>query len=79
MFGNPGETVETLDDTILYSIELDPDIALYNITTPYPGTAMFDWAKNNGYLMHQRWDDYDLGNPVMSLPTVLTPLVKKKY
>ena len=79
MFGNPGETVETLDDTIRYSIELDPDIALYNITTPYPGTAMFDWAKNNGYLMHQRWDDYDLGNPVMSLPTVLTPLVKKKY
>ena len=38
MLGNPGETTETMDQTIAYAMELDPDLALFNITTPYPGT-----------------------------------------
>jgi anaerobic magnesium-protoporphyrin IX monomethyl ester cyclase len=79
MLGNPGETIETINDTIRYSIQLDPDIALYNITMPYPGTEMFSWAKQNGYLLHERWDEYDLSYPVMKLPSISTELLAKKY
>jgi len=79
MFGNPGETRETIDETIAYSIALDPDIALYNITTPYPGTEMFEWARENGTLITQDWDRYDLGEPVMNLPTIDNETLKKKY
>nr|MBP7216690.1 cobalamin-dependent protein [Candidatus Omnitrophota bacterium] len=79
MFGNPGETKETIDTTIRYSIELDPDIAIYNITTPFPGSQMFSWAKEQGYLVHEQWDKYDLSDPVMRLPTITEETIKEKY
>lgn len=79
MFGNPGETERTIDETIKYSLELDPDMALYNITTPYPGTEMFRWAKETGCLLSENWDDYDLSEPVMRLPTISVEKLKLKY
>jgi len=79
MFGNPGETPKTIDDTIRYSIQLDPDIALYNITTPYPGTEMFNWAEKNEYLVTKDWADYDLSYPVMQLPTISMDMLNRKY
>lgn len=70
MFGNPGETEETMEKTLKFAIELDCDIAVFNITTPFPGTEMFNWAKEKGYLTTLDWRDYDLSRPVMRLPTV---------
>jgi anaerobic magnesium-protoporphyrin IX monomethyl ester cyclase len=79
MLGNPGETAETIDETIKYSIQLNPDIAIYNITTPYPGTEMFKWAKDNNYLVTQNWEDYDLGCLVMRLDGVSEEELQNKY
>ena len=79
MFGSPGETVATMQKSIDYAIKLAPDIALFNITTPYPGTKMYDWAKVNGYLRSKDWADYDLANAVMDLPTVSAEQVNRMY
>ena len=79
MFGNPGETVETMRRTIDFAKDLDPDIALFNITTPYPGTQMFEWAKSRGYLRTFDWGEYDLGNAVMDLPTVSREEINRLY
>ena len=79
MFGNPGETEETLEKTINFSIELNPDIVIFNLTTPYPGTQMYDWAKKNGYLLSMEWDKFDLANVVMSLPTVSPEKIMQYY
>jgi radical SAM superfamily enzyme YgiQ (UPF0313 family) len=79
MLGNPGETEETLKKTIRYAISLDPDIFVFNITTPFPGTEMFNWAKEKGYLTTLNWDDYDLGHFVMSLPTISPEIIKRYY
>ncbi|HAT50783.1 MAG: cobalamin-dependent protein [Nitrospirae bacterium] len=70
MLGNPGETIETIEATIRLAIQLNPDLAVFNITMPFPGTQMFQWARENGYLRHENWDDYDLGAPVLQLPTI---------
>jgi len=70
MIGNPGETEETIKRTIQYAIDLDPDLVSFNITTPFPGTEMFAWAKKNNYLMHENWNDYNFATPVMKLPTI---------
>ena len=45
MVGLPGETPEKARKTIAFAIELEPDYAQFSITTPYPGT--------------QLWDDYE--------------------
>jgi radical SAM superfamily enzyme YgiQ (UPF0313 family) len=70
MFGNPGETSLTMKKTLQFAIDLNCDLAVFNITTPYPGTEMFDWADKNGYLLTYDWRKYDLSKQVMRLPTV---------
>lgn len=70
MLGNPGETAETLEQTLRLALELDPDIALFNITTPFPGTEMYAWADEHGYLTTKAWECYDYSRPVMRLPSL---------
>ncbi|NOZ02704.1 MAG: radical SAM protein [Deltaproteobacteria bacterium] len=41
MFGFPGETWETVRNTIDFAIELSPHIAMFSILVPYPGTETF--------------------------------------
>lgn len=79
MFGNPGETEETMEDTIKFAISLDADLYLFNITTPFPGTEMFAWAQENGYLKTRNWDDYDLSHQVMELPTASSKTIREYY
>jgi len=79
MIGNPGETEETIKKTIKYAIFLDPDMVTFNITTPFPGTEMFDWAEKNNFLVHKNWPDYDLARPVMNLPTVSSQKILDYY
>ena len=79
MIGSPGETVETIKETIDFAIELKPDIAIFNITTPYPGTQMFDWAKKNNYLLTENWSEYDLSKPIMELPNLSKEKIQEYY
>lgn len=79
MLGNPGETEETIKKTLKLAVELKPDIALFNVTTPYPGTEMYKWAKENGYLDNEDWSGFDLSQPVMKLPTISEDKIRKFY
>lgn len=79
IFGSEGETVESLQRTIDFSLELNPDIALYNITTPYPGTQLFNWAKQNGYLLTEEWSNYELSGTIMNLPSISTEEIQNMY
>lgn len=79
MLGSPGETEETLKETLAFAIRLDPELVSFNITTPFPGTAMFKWADENGYLLTKNWADYDLAHPVMELPTISCKKIQQFY
>lgn len=45
MIGSPGETRETIEQSIKFVKEIDPTIITFGITTPYPGTSLFDEVK----------------------------------
>lgn len=79
MLGNPGETVETMGKTIRFAIELDPDEVQFNITTVYPGTEMYDWAKEHGYITVKDWSKYNMSDVVMELPTVTPEQLEEYY
>jgi anaerobic magnesium-protoporphyrin IX monomethyl ester cyclase len=79
LLGSPGETRESMEESIRFAIRLSPDLAQFNIVTPFPGTEMFNWADKNGYLVTKNWDDYDLSNPVMELPSVSSETVLNYY
>ena len=58
IIGLPGDTRETMQDTINFAIELDPLIANFSMMTPYPGTKVWEQVKRNGRLLIQDWEDY---------------------
>lgn len=79
MLGSPGETEESMQRTIDYSKQAGIQFAMYNITTPFPGTALFDSAKETGMLGHTDWSRYDLAHPVLELPSVSSETVQQCY
>ena len=42
--GLPGETRQTIEDTIAYACDIDPTTIQVSIAAPYPGTALFRQA-----------------------------------
>ena len=42
MLGLPGDTEETMQQTIALACELDLDLAMFSLTTPFPGTRLWD-------------------------------------
>jgi anaerobic magnesium-protoporphyrin IX monomethyl ester cyclase len=50
IFGYPGETLGTMDQTTRYAIELDPDFANFYPAVPYPGTALHEKCAREGLL-----------------------------
>jgi radical SAM superfamily enzyme YgiQ (UPF0313 family) len=78
MFGNMGETVASMAKTLQFTLEANPDFALFNIATPYPGTPMYDWAKKNGYLLSEDLSLYTASKCLVNLPTV-SPSIVEEY
>ena len=50
ILGLPGETRQTIEDTIAYACDLDPDTIQVSLAAPYPGTALFRQAREQGWL-----------------------------
>ena len=50
MIALPGETPELAEQTLEFAKELNPDYVQFCITTPYPGTALYNDAKKYGKL-----------------------------
>jgi radical SAM superfamily enzyme YgiQ (UPF0313 family) len=45
MLGNPGDTRESIKQTIKFVLKLNPTTASFGICTPYPGTPLFEDLK----------------------------------
>lgn len=63
MIGLPGETPEKARKTIQFAIELEPDYAQFSITTPYPGTELWNTYEKYGKL-DKTFKDYHGWSPV---------------
>jgi len=70
MLGVPGETPETLFDTIELTKRLDPDMVYCSIFTPYPGTALYSMCQRNGWIGRRRHRGSFTEPSILRLPTV---------
>jgi len=57
MLGLPGDTKETIRDTIEFAKELNPDTLQAYPLYAYPGTELWKWAEKNGYLTSKNYSD----------------------
>jgi radical SAM superfamily enzyme YgiQ (UPF0313 family) len=55
IFGYPGESLATINQTIEYAIALNPDFANFYPAVPYPGTALYDKVVRDGLLVEEDW------------------------
>lgn len=74
MVGNPGETKETMQETLKFAKSLTMDTVQFFPLMVYPGTEAYDWAKENNYIKAERYRDWLLEdgahNCVISTPEV---------
>jgi len=80
MIGNYVDTKKTIADTIHFANRLNTDFAIFTITTPFPGTELFDLAVANNLITN-----FDLSqvsnNPLMfrqKQPVLRTPTLSER-
>lgn len=56
--GLPGETKESVAQTIAFAKELDTDTVQASSVMPQVGTELYDWAVQNGFIKMNSWRDY---------------------
>jgi radical SAM superfamily enzyme YgiQ (UPF0313 family) len=61
IIGLPGETEDTIRQTIDFAKRLPLDIALFHVAAPYPGTPFFfEVVKNGWFRPGTRWEQVDM-------------------
>src|SRR5262245_22848420 len=50
ILGLPGETADTIQGTIRFAQDIDPDSLQVSLAAPYPGTALYREAQEQGWL-----------------------------
>jgi hopanoid biosynthesis associated radical SAM protein HpnJ len=59
ILGLPGETPETIQETIRYACEIEPDTIQVSLAAPYPGTELYRQAQERGWLQIEDRDLVD--------------------
>lgn len=72
MFGNMEESQDDMRATIDFALELNADYAEFSITIPYPGTAMYLTALEQGILEEDFWLEHARDpKPEFTVPKVI--------
>jgi hopanoid biosynthesis associated radical SAM protein HpnJ len=54
ILGLPGETKETIEETIRFATEVNPHTIQISLAAPYPGTLLYKQALTNGWLVDEQ-------------------------
>ncbi len=57
IIGLPGESRETIKETIAYAKEMDPETLQVSVAHAYPGTEMYEWFRDQGIIMNTKMSD----------------------
>jgi radical SAM superfamily enzyme YgiQ (UPF0313 family) len=73
MLGLPGETIDTMEETIRFAVNLGLDYAKATILVPFPGTRIYDEFEKAGLIKTRDWSRYNFhdareiyGHPTLS-------------
>ncbi|MBU0729474.1 MAG: radical SAM protein [Proteobacteria bacterium] len=60
MFGFPYDTRETVEQTIAFAKKLSPDQVQFSINMSYPGTSLYEYAKENDLILAKSFNEFDM-------------------
>jgi anaerobic magnesium-protoporphyrin IX monomethyl ester cyclase len=64
--GDRSDSHESLSNLREYINQVNPDIAIFMVLTPFPGTSLYETAKIEGWIEDNNWNNYDMVHAVMS-------------
>ena len=70
IIGQRKDTHESIVQLKDFANELDPDLAMFGILTPFPGTEIYQEAERNGWIMDRNWSHYDMIHAIMPTETL---------
>ena len=78
IIGNRKDTHKSIKGLQYFIDELDPDLAIFMILTPYPGTPLYTEAERNGWIEDRNWANYDMIHAIMPTETLTTRQVQEE-
>jgi anaerobic magnesium-protoporphyrin IX monomethyl ester cyclase len=63
MIGLPGDTTDSIKDTIDFAIKLNPDVAKFHILKPFPGSEVYKEFLKHGLLLDNDYDHFGIHTP----------------
>lgn len=63
MIGYPGETRETIEETITLARTIGVEGTTFTIVTPFPGSQLCEYCEEHGLLRTKNWEEYNYSQP----------------
>jgi len=76
--GDRGDSAAKIQDLREFVNFLDPDLAIFMILTPFPGTELFEEAKRRGWIEDWNWANYDMVHAIMPTETLTREEVQRE-
>lgn len=77
MIGNPEETLEDIEKTLVLAKQIKADFTIFFFTTAYPGTELFDMAVKNNWLRDKDYSKWFVREaPALGIKFTRKKLVK---
>jgi len=78
IIGERKDSAESVAELREFVNNLDPDIAIFMILTPFPGTELFEEAKQSGWIEDWNWANYDMVHAIMPTETLSREQVQEE-
>jgi len=78
IIGQRKDTRESIKHLKEFANELDPDLAMFGILTPFPGTEIYEEARRNGWIIDRNWSHYDMIHAIMPTETLSVNAVQEQ-
>lgn len=72
VFGQDGESPDVFERTARFAVDAGIDLPRFAISTPFPGTPLFQKLERENRLLHKDWSQYD-GQHCVFQPKDMTP------
>jgi anaerobic magnesium-protoporphyrin IX monomethyl ester cyclase len=78
IIGERRDTAKSIAHLREFVNELDPDLVIFGILTPFPGTELYEEARKNWWIEDFNWSHYDMVHAIMPTETLSTKEVQEE-
>jgi len=79
IIGERKDSAESIAELREFVNHINPDLTIFMILTPFPGTELYETAKQNRWIEDTNWANYDMTHAIMPTETLSTKEVQEEF